>query len=174
MQEPDVYGSRSINWDFTLYPTSDTSGLLSEPTALPLSASSSAALTSNLTSPELSLNDTSEWNAFALTSSGPDQYLGDDSQLLMGGSTPFTTAEQSLNIMAMSKGLGNLQDASFSTPMVKGKTFTLLYLVRLTPHRSFFVWFFHKSAASCLFLSGSVFYNSAVQLSDQSTCSRGL
>jgi hypothetical protein len=76
--------------------------------------------------------------------------------------------------MAMSKGLENLQDASFSTPMVKGKTFTLLYLVRLTPHRSFFVWFFHKSAASCLFLSGPISYNSAVQLSDQSTCSRGL
>ncbi|KAF2026358.1 hypothetical protein EK21DRAFT_74376, partial [Setomelanomma holmii] len=116
-QEPDVYGSCSINWDFTLYPTADTSDLSNEATSLPLSDSPSTALTSTLTSPGLSLNDSADWNAFALATPGALQYLGNDSQLLMGGSNPFTTSDQSLNIMAVATV--GLQDASISAPMVK-------------------------------------------------------
>ncbi|KAH7064176.1 hypothetical protein BKA63DRAFT_572602 [Paraphoma chrysanthemicola] len=114
-QEPDVYGSRSINWDFTLYPTVDTSGLfseqtpLSEPNSLPLSSSSSAALASNLTSPDLPLNDTPDWTS-----------LGNDSQGLMGGLAGglnlYTMPQEQLNILAMST-VAHAADSS--TPMVK-------------------------------------------------------
>ncbi|KAH8698168.1 hypothetical protein GQ44DRAFT_633138, partial [Phaeosphaeriaceae sp. PMI808] len=57
-----------------------------------------------------------------LPSSGPGSYLGDDSQLLLTGSTPFTSSEQSINTLAMSSGTENLHNASLSTPMIKDRS----------------------------------------------------
>ncbi|KAF2824551.1 hypothetical protein CC86DRAFT_447346 [Ophiobolus disseminans] len=109
LDELAAYGNQSINWDFALFATGDT------PNSFPLS-SSSAALTDSLIAPDLSLHDTTNWNAFSLASSGPAQYLGDESQLLTGASISFTAPDASLNTMTMS---ASLHDASFSTPMVK-------------------------------------------------------
>jgi hypothetical protein len=113
-QGPDVYGSgnHSIDWDFALF---SSAGL--EPTSLPFS---SAALTDNITSHDLSLNHSTSWDAFSLSTAGPGQYLSNDSLLLSGGSIPLTTSDECFNTMAISTSMGSLQDATFSTPMVKG------------------------------------------------------
>jgi hypothetical protein len=161
---PDAYGSssQSINWDFALFPTTDAGSFVPDPSSLPLS--SSAALTGSLTSsPDLSLNY-SNWNAFSLPS-GHEQYLGNDSLLLSGGTVPFTTSEDSLNAIAITTATGNLQDGHFSTPMVKGKMyalFSLEYLLIL--YRSLIVRFFQWPALPCLFVSGTVCINQDNQL----------
>jgi hypothetical protein len=125
---PDVYGSgsQSINWDFALFTPTDATAFVSEHSSLSLS--SSAALTDSLTSsPDLSLNYATSWDTFPLPSSGPEHYLGNDSQLLSGGLVPFTTSGDALNTMAISASMGDLHDGHFSTPMVKGNILTLTY-----------------------------------------------
>jgi hypothetical protein len=115
---PDAYGSssQSINWDFALFSTTDADSFVPEPSSLPLS--SSAALTGSLTSPPTLLNYPS-WDSFSLPS-GHDQYLGNDSQLLSGGSIPFPTSGDALDAMAITTGTENLHNGHFSTPMLKG------------------------------------------------------
>jgi hypothetical protein len=121
-------GSQSINWDFALYPTTDDGNFVPESSLL--SHPSSTALTGSLTSsPDLSLNYPSSWNTFSLPS-GHEQYLGNDSQLLSGGTIPFTTSDDSLNAMAITMGAGIMHDGQvpFSTPMVKGMASTHLFV----------------------------------------------
>jgi hypothetical protein len=125
---PDVYGSssQSINWDFALFTPTDAANFVPEHSSLSLS--SSTTLTDSLTSsPDLSLNYATSWNTFPLPSSGPEHYLGNDSQLLAGGLIPFTTSGDALNTMAMSANMGDLHDSHFSTPMVKGNILALSY-----------------------------------------------
>lgn len=122
MDVPDVYGSGSqpINWDFALFSTSTAANYVSQQSSLPLS--SSAALTGSLTSsPDLSLNYATSWDSFALQPSTHATYLGNDSQLLSGGTVPYTTSDDSLNLMAISTSMGDPHHGHFSTPMVKGK-----------------------------------------------------
>jgi hypothetical protein len=134
-------GSQSINWDFALYPTNDDGTFV--PDSSSLSHPSSAALAGSLTSsPDLSLNYAASWNTFSLPS-GHDQYLGNDSQLLSGGTIPFTTSDDSLNAMAITMGTGNLHNGQvpFSTPMVKdhsssGSSTGQRYRVSSSPEQS--------------------------------------
>jgi hypothetical protein len=150
-------GSQSINWDFALYPTNDDGTFVPDPSSL--SHPSSAALAGSLTSsPDLSLNYAASWNTFSL-SSGHDQYLGNDSQLLSGGTIPFATSDDSLNAMAITMGTGNLHNGQvpFSTPMVKGMLHALSFLTfLLILYRSLIVRFLHWPALSRLFLSRAV------------------
>lgn len=71
-------------------------------------------------SSDLSFTNTTDWTSFSLPSSGPASYLGDDSQFLMSGHTPFTSSDQSINTLAMSSGADYSHNPSLSTPMIKG------------------------------------------------------
>ena len=69
--------------------------------------------------------DTS-WNLYS-TSSGAEQYLGNESQIVLSGPNSITSSEHSINVLAMASTTGNLYDAAYSTPMVKGKIIILYY-----------------------------------------------
>lgn len=114
----NLHGTSSINWDYALsYSTADASDISPEPTLLSSSASSSVAtLTGGLLTPDPCLNNSVDWNAFPLPH--PDShFLGNGTQMLSGGPSAFTTAEDNMNIMAMSSGMA----ATFSEPMMKSK-----------------------------------------------------
>ncbi|KAH7382472.1 hypothetical protein DE146DRAFT_681510 [Phaeosphaeria sp. MPI-PUGE-AT-0046c] len=125
VDEPGAYGSgsgsQSINWDFALFPNTDSGNLVADHSSLLSSSASSTALTTSLSStPDLSLNYSPNWNHFSVpSSSGAQHYIGNDSQLLSGGPIPLTTTEAQLHSMAISTGMGNLHHGHFSSPMVK-------------------------------------------------------
>jgi hypothetical protein len=124
-RSPSHLGSQSINWDFALsYSTTNTSGSLQDTTSLlpttSTSASSSAALTGGLPVPDLSFHSTPDWGAFSTSES---QFLGDGTELLPGGPTLFTTAEDNTNILAISSGMGSFNDTNTSMRTMTGKTF---------------------------------------------------
>jgi hypothetical protein len=77
-------------------------------------------LTGDLLAPDLSFHDAPDWNAFPTSES---QFLGDGTQLLPGGPALFTTAEDNMNVLAMSSGMTSFNDTNTSTPMMKGKNF---------------------------------------------------
>jgi hypothetical protein len=110
------YGSSSLNWDFTLFSAADTPPSSS---SLAFSASSAALPGSLFSTPDLSLNDTTDWNALSSASSVPALYLGNESQLLAHDPVSFMASDQQLGNMNMSTAFN---DAHYSTPMVKGKT----------------------------------------------------
>jgi hypothetical protein len=166
-------GSQSINWDFALYPTTDDGSFVPQPSSL--SHPSSAALTGSLTSsPDLSLNYASSWNTFSFPS-GHEQYLGNDSQLLSGGTIPFTSLEDPINAVAITMGTAILHGGQvpFSTPMVKGMTNTSSILTHLLIlYRSLIVRFLHWPALSRLFVSRAIYIYQGNKLQGQSPRSR--
>ena len=127
-QQQQDCGSAPISWDYALsfsIAGSDNSLLGSTPIPVSSSSTSLDSLTDNFLAPDFSFHNNSNWNTLTLPPSDSPHLLGNDTQVALG-STFFTTAEEQMNILSMSSGMGDLQSTTFSTPMMKGKD-TLLF-----------------------------------------------
>jgi hypothetical protein len=109
-------------------------------------------LTGGLLAPDPSFHTTPDWDLFPHSDS---QYLGDGTQLLPGGPTSLSIAEDNMNMLTMPPGMGNINTMNTSALMTRGKDHaTLLNSPVTNLRRLLSFWFFlDKSQGSELITS---------------------
>lgn len=106
----------------------DTSDSLLSSSALSLSTSSISldSLADSLVATNSPFDNDTNWTTFPTTSDSP-HLLGDNT--LLPPSAFLTTAQDDINVLAMTSAMIDMHDIQFSAPMIKGKQYCNMFVI---------------------------------------------